>query len=162
VDLQLKNGIYRLSYKVPPLKFEKGTNVLEIKVTALNDNSQSSTGTAKITNIDVSLPEFKGDILIVPNYVRFPEGDPYPKVLVNIEEPNSTVEVKIYDISGYLVKDFTKDIRNKKYAKGTYMITEEPWDLRNSRNEECPSGVYIFSVKINGKQASRKKLILIR
>ncbi len=57
-----------------------------------------------------------------------------------------------------------EDVINERYHGGKHEANplRFPWDLRTYRNEKCPSGVYIVSVKINNEKAILKKIMIIR
>jgi hypothetical protein len=66
----------------------------------------------------------------------------------NIRENNSTVTLKVFDIKGNLLETF---IENHTYSAGTQHVN---WISNNYK-----SGIYFFSLTINGKTVNRKFLI---
>ena len=66
-------------------------------------------------------------------------------------EDSREVEIKIWDISGSLVRTL---------PAGT--SSTMCWDGRNDSNEVCESGVYIYQVKVNGEAIGKGTLVLAR
>lgn len=64
------------------------------------------------------------------------------------------VEIKIYDVSGRLVRTLVKDSR----LAGIYGV---PWDGKNDRGSDVPSGIYFYRMK-TGVFKATKKMVLVR
>ncbi len=79
--------------------------------------------------------------------------------IVNIEccigQRAEGVELKIYDVSGRLVKSFSLP------TAYSLLSTVIPWDGRDNRGQSIPGGIYFLKLK-SGEFAITKDLILIR
>ncbi len=140
---------YRFAYSVPSQP-EKGA--INFIITVKDDIGSVVTGEIELMNIDLL---FEGEVQVRQNYVRLPEGDPCPLILVKVKEAQSRVIIDIYDLEGIKVKNLVDGI----FDEG---VLAREWCLYSDRNEELPSGTYIVSVRVNNKGLALKKIILIR
>lgn len=62
-----------------------------------------------------------------------------------------TVSIKIYDIAG---REYNSDIRNMNLSAGNYKM--------NFNGTELSSGIYFYSLNVNGKNIATKKMSLIK
>jgi flagellar hook assembly protein FlgD len=84
-----------------------------------------------------------------------------------IEQGAKGIELKIYDVSGRLIRDFPVDLCNQNKS-----VKSVCWDGRDDKGEAVPSGVYFVQLKAEdklspacqSKAAGRhiKKLLLIK
>jgi hypothetical protein len=70
------------------------------------------------------------------------------------EKPYSHITLKIYNITGQLVKTLV----DEEKTPGTYKVN---WDGKNNSNEEVASGVYFYELKSNNLKES-KRMVLIK
>lgn len=63
------------------------------------------------------------------------------------------VEIKIFDITGRLIKD----IVSKKQPAGTYKTV---WNGTNKSNKKVASGFYAYTIKFENKILSKKMILL--
>ncbi len=78
-----------------------------------------------------------------------------PSTTIQYQIPEAgKVEIKIYDISGRLVRI----IENVKHGAGTYQVA---WDGLNESGVKVASGLYLYSVKYQNT-IHTKKMILIK
>jgi hypothetical protein len=73
---------------------------------------------------------------------------------ISNEHPSSHINLRIYNITGQLVKT----LMDEEKTPGTYTVT---WDGRNNSNEEVASGVYFYELKSNNLMES-KRMVLIK
>jgi hypothetical protein len=73
---------------------------------------------------------------------------------IGSEKPYSHISLKIYNITGQLVRTLV----DEEKTPGTYTVT---WDGRNNSNEEVASGVYFYELKSSNFRES-KRMVLIK
>lgn len=95
---------------------------------------------------EVSMTELYG---VIPNPSRCPVN-----IYYTIAE-KSSVSLKIYDLTGRLVKV----LQNGRIKAGDYRLN---WDGTDKNGNPLPAGVYFYRLALNGKPTSTKKLILVR
>ncbi len=84
---------------------------------------------------------------VYPNPARF---------VIHIRTPLSTKEIKIYDISGKLVKSLIP--KNPQLTSNTYFI----WDETDDAGQKLPAGVYLCHLKTSDGISETRELILLR
>ncbi|MCP4482158.1 MAG: T9SS type A sorting domain-containing protein [bacterium] len=87
------------------------------------------------------------DAHVFPNPCRVYNGDNK----ITFTDITKTATIKIFTISGKLVKRLEKD----SYSE------DIEWDLRNGNNQEVASGVYLYIIK-NSQMNRKGKLVVIR
>jgi hypothetical protein len=87
-------------------------------------------------------------------YNNFPNPfNPSTTIRYSITSPEK-VSIRIYDISGQLVKDFNKE-HNRA---GQFEII---WDGKNNFNEKVSSGAYFYQI-VAGNNVEAKKMIMLK
>jgi flagellar hook assembly protein FlgD len=66
------------------------------------------------------------------------------------------VSLKIYNVSGRLVKSFSLFTPHSSLIKGV------SWDGKNDSGERVSSGVYFYELKVGNKFSKTKKLLFLR
>jgi hypothetical protein len=85
------------------------------------------------------------------------EVKPNPaRSVVRIRYPSSVQEIRIYDISGKIVKVLDVD---KIPKSGQYEIR---WDLRDDNQKKVATGVYFIEVKAEDKVSEIKKITVVK
>ncbi len=69
------------------------------------------------------------------------------------EQPYSHITLKIYNITGQLVKTLV----DEEKASGNYRVT---WDGRNNANVEVASGVYFYELKSSNQRKSMRMVLI--
>ena len=105
-----------------------------------------------ISGIDEETPDLDGKIarLLGNNPNPFNQNTTIRYLLANTEK----VSLKIYDISGKLIKTLVEDYR----GPGEHSIT---WYGRNNNGNQVPSGIYFSRISV-GDFAESKKMIFIK
>jgi len=74
---------------------------------------------------------------------------------IELNQQNELTQLVIYNLKGQLVKTLV----NEKLDAGTHHII---WNGNNENNKAVSSGIYYCKIKIGGKYASTKKMILMK
>jgi len=99
---------------------------------------------------------------IIPNNIVLHQNYPNPfnpsttitfTIPINEKRETSNVRLIIYDVLGREVKTLFNDYKQP----GTHEIS---WNGKNDDGNSVPSGMYVFQIKSNGAQLSRKMLML--
>jgi hypothetical protein len=114
-----------------------------ITVQAADGSLMSSSAQAHITLVLADLSAVR----VFPNPWRSGKHD---GIEVTFDQLTNTADVKVFTISGHLVKDLGNAIGSAK------------WDLTNEAGDRVASGVYIYSITNNLGQQTRGKLAVIR
>ncbi|MCK4655357.1 MAG: T9SS type A sorting domain-containing protein, partial [Candidatus Cloacimonetes bacterium] len=69
-------------------------------------------------------------------------------------------EIIIYNIKGQLVK--TLECNNNVIAEATESLYYIIWDGTDENNQTISSGVYLYQLKVDGKQIDTKKCLLLK
>ncbi len=86
--------------------------------------------------------------MVYPNPFRV---DDKAEFLVTFKYLPRTAVIRLYDLTGRLVKVIKKDDLSDSAA----------WDLRNHRGVRVASGVYLYVIK-SGPEVKRGKIVLLR
>ena len=79
-----------------------------------------------------------------------------PSTTISFALPqDSKVELSVYNIKGQKVKTIAKDV----FAKGLHKLI---WNGKDSSGKEVGSGVYFYKLKVNGKDKSVRKCLLLK
>jgi hypothetical protein len=79
-----------------------------------------------------------------------------PSTVIQYSVPHGArVSLNIYSIEGELVRNLI----DQKLPKGDYRV---PWDGTNNDGTQCASGVYYYSLSLDGKLISAKKAVLLK
>ena len=107
---------------------------------------------AKLSN---SLSAEKEIGLAVNNLTNYP--NPFnPETTISFSIPEaSKIELSIYNIKGQKVKIIVDD----EFEKGTHNII---WNGEDSNDKQVGSGVYFYKLKVNGKDKSVRKCLLLK
>ena len=86
-------------------------------------------------------------------YQNFP--NPFnPSTTIKYNLPTeSSIQLKIFDIKGELIKTITGD----KLNAGEHEII---WDGTNDKGVRQPSGVYVYQLNVNNSNSARKMILL--
>lgn len=77
-----------------------------------------------------------------------------PSTIIKFQLPkNEMVEISIFNMLGQKISQLV----NKELPSGENEII---WNGKNSYNQQVPSGIYIYSLKTDGKDYSRKMVLL--
>ena len=104
----------------------------------------------------ISIPTGDDDMPVLSSYLRQNYPNPFnPNTRISFSiAAGSTVSLKIYDVSGRLVKTLV----NKRLEAGVY---NENWNGTDESGSQAASGVYFYS--LNSKEFNRtRKMILLR
>jgi hypothetical protein len=112
-------------------------------------------GPTLITSIvvDGETPVIPVTELVINNY-----PNPFnPTTIISFTVPatltNNMAELKIYDINGKLITTLLRET----VSSGNYLVK---WDGTNSAGAAAASGVYFYSLKVGGKLANGKMLLM--
>ncbi len=72
----------------------------------------------------------------------------------SIRKP-ADLELAVFDLSGRKVKV----LANGRYEAGTYTVE---WNGRSETGAVLPAGVYFYTIKVNGRTAATRKLVIAR
>ena len=115
-----------------------------------SDSNFTITGIAVEEKEDEQPPKWLRELVVYPN--------PFTKVL-NIRRlgntEKQTVNLKIYDLSGRLVKDFSLPTTKSSHTTTIF------WDGKNKHGKDLSSGVYFLRFEA-GKYKVTKQILLVR
>ncbi len=80
--------------------------------------------------------------------------NPQTTISYNITE-ESNVELTVYNSKGQLINKLVDNIQDK----GTHSIV---WDGKNKDGRKVASGIYFYTLKLNGKPVATKKCIILK
>ena len=112
-------------------------------------------GPSLITSVEVDEnPIIPQSQILLNNYPN--PFNPYTIIAFSVpyDLTNSLVDLKIYDITGRLIKTLV----NENLPAGNYLTR---WEGDNSSGNKVSSGVYIYSVRV-GDRAVHKKMSLVK
>lgn len=106
-------------------------------------------------------PVYKQTQLTLPDVFTLEQNYPNPFnpstkirfVIPSVLQNKAKVELRIHNILGQLVRE----LLNESMVPGQY---EVEWDGRDSRGLPAPSGIYLYQIKVQDFQATRRMLIL--
>ncbi len=123
------------------------------KITAVdrngNESAPDSIGSGDVTGDD--LPDTPAANYLSQNYPN--PFNPVTNIQFGLKE-SSAVTLKIYDVSGRLVRDLVSG----RLEPGIY---NESWDGTDDRGHGVASGVYFYSLS-TGSFTGRKKMVMLR
>ncbi len=125
-------------------------------------NPPNSVGTQPLTVRDVELQITTGDLPVGIEELSAPAipaalgpGHPNPfvdRISIPIWLPSdSTVELKIFDVTGRAVQVIRRDLR-----RGEHTLS---WDRTTASGDRVPSGVYFYQLRTPGFVGSRKMVV---
>lgn len=111
-----------------------------------------------IYSTGVQITSIQNDERQQPNYFGLKQNFPNPfnpntTIRYSISSPEQ-VSIKIYDISGQLIKEINKE----HYQAGEFEVV---WDGKNNFGEKVSSGSYFYQLVI-GNHSEAKKMILLK
>lgn len=111
-----------------------------------------------IYSTGVSVTSVSDDKIEKPNSFKLNQNFPNPfnpstKIRYSINAAEN-ISIKVYDISGQLVKEFAKEYSQP----GEYEVV---WDGKNNFGNKVASGVYFYQLQI-GKFLETKKMVLLK
>ena len=138
---QLENFAYCLSIDKNDNIFVSGEGELTLGYTGIVTVKYS-----QLTDIG------NNEIILINSYELYNFPNPFnPSTKINFQIPEaSSVELIIFDINGREIKTIVNDYKNK----GEYTA--------DFSGENYSSGVYFYSLKINGKLVKTNKMVLMR
>lgn len=138
---QLENFAYCLSIDKNDNIFVSGEGELTLGYTGIVTVKYS-----QLTDIG------NNEIILINSYELYNYPNPFnPSTKINFQIPEaSSVELIIFDINGREIKTIVNDYKNK----GEYTA--------DFSGENYSSGVYFYSLKINGKLVKTNKMVLMR
>jgi len=91
-------------------------------------------------------------LALFPNY-----PNPFnPTTIIPFSIPKeSKIDITVYNIKGQKVKTITKDV----FEKGFHKLI---WNGKDSSGKEVGSGIYFYKLKVNGKDKSVRKCLLLK
>jgi len=107
-------------------------------------------------NITVNEVVSASDILLTPYALRnFPNPfNPETNIVFNLPKAGE-VQLDLFNIKGQKVKEF--EIRNLELG-----INNVVWDGTDFNNKSVSSGIYLYQLRINGKNIASKKCLLLK
>ena len=106
-------------------------------------------------------PVLLGEVYSFPNPYRVDQEPSWgrkviityvPSDTVGLIDPNPDFTVTIYNIAGERIRILDSEPTEiDRYSRRAF------WDLRNEKNEEIVSGMYLYIIEIQGDKVERKK-----
>jgi len=114
---------------------------------------------------DVSIEEMKIILTKIP--ITFMQNFPNPfnpstTISFDLSSENiENIELNIYNLKGQKVKDLTPSLCHPELVegRGTNRFSVV-WNGKDESNKSVTSGVYFYKLQVNGKQRSKKMLLL--
>ena len=114
----------------------------------------------KVAQITIPHPDEPGQNVTPPTAYDI-SADPNPfsyttNISFVMDQP-SLVDVAIYNVKGQLVKSFNSAMTSQENETVTFS-----WNGKSDASKSLSNGVYLYSVKVNGKDYATKQLILMK
>lgn len=150
-EFQMPSGQNYLSFQ--DLIDIDGDGELEIIIFTSGENFKTY-----IYSTGVQFTSIQNDERQQPSYFGLKQNFPNPfnpntKIRYSISSPGQ-VSIKIYDISGQLIKEINKE----HYQAGEFEVV---WEGKNNFGEKVSSGSYFYQLVI-GNHSEAKKMILLK
>jgi concanavalin A-like lectin/glucanase superfamily protein len=118
------------------------TITVTLTITVTSTVSPTPTNT-----LEYIVPNDLDNVVIYPNPYR---SDIKPEKEVSFDRVPAQATIRLYDISGQLIKTIKKDSQ----------VPWVRWDLKNESGSHVASGVYIYIIRANGQERRGKIAIL--
>lgn len=133
------------------LSFQNSNNSIKNHKQAIEKETELMNMLFMETNLSDNTPIIDHIVL----YPNFP--NPFnPSTTISFSVPEeSNVELSIYNIKGQKIKTLIND----EFPKGTHSLI---WNGDDDYKKKVASGVYFYKLKVNGKNSSIKKCLLLK
>ncbi len=101
---------------------------------------------------DATLPPSKKEIQLLGNYPNPFNPNTKIRLAINVTKP-LTVQIKIYNLKGQLIKILSRYINNS----GTYDFL---WNGTDEKGQSIASGIYFYQIQAGGLKINSKMLLL--
>ncbi|HOD54111.1 MAG TPA: M20/M25/M40 family metallo-hydrolase [Candidatus Cloacimonadota bacterium] len=93
----------------------------------------------------------------VTSYLKHNYPNPFNPVthISYVLTKQENVEINIYNVKGQLLKSFKNGLQNP----GDHQIV---WDGTDDSSHQAPSGIYFYTLSLNGKNIQAKKMLLLK
>ncbi|MCF7919095.1 MAG: hypothetical protein K9N06_04185 [Candidatus Cloacimonetes bacterium] len=132
-------------------EFLSANNIVSVISIGLISITLSCSPTVKIVDTEPVNPE----IISTNSPSPFMPTTTIKYKIENQTELPDTVSVKLYDVKAKLVRTLINEIQ----VSGEYQCE---WDGKNDDNIHVKSGVYCYSIEINGKEITTRKILLLK
>lgn len=132
-------------------ELEYGTNNIDFDS---NDGMLKVNTEKKSGNTSSSVPPASHEIASILRQNRPNPFNPVTTIQYAVEEA-SYVELNLYDASGTFLRSLVAETREP----GDHTVS---WDGRDAHGKRLPSGAYFYELKIGGRSAASKKMIMLK